>query len=191
MKFIKLLIISIICFTLVGCGTTEEKVEYDKSTFNVIEDLKTVSVDMFVYTDFNDPDHVFRKLSFNEALRLYDEEGTGILFYGYPTCGVCPMVLPSLNEAAKTVNSQIYYVDLNSETINEADMEHFEDLAHDHLYLEDDGTRSFRVPMVVVVINGEIVDSHIGHLGAKGSTLDEGEKAELQSFYEDMFYPFK
>ncbi len=191
MKILKLCLALLLVSSIAGCTKQEETTTYDKSTFNYIEDLKTVSVDMFAYRGFDDADHVFRKLGFNESLRIFEEDATAIIYYGYPSCPTCTLVVSSMNEAAKNVDMQINYVDVSGETIGDDAMATFETLAQDHLYEEADGSRSFRVPLVMVVINGEIVASHIGALDGMGSDLSESEEQELTSFYEELFAPFK
>lgn len=190
MKFLKALLAIGLMLT---CAACEKK--YDKSTFKYIdEDLMAVSVDMSAYQGFTDSNHVFKRITFKEALRFFDEQATGIVYYGYSSCPFCVQVVPVLNQVAKEYGLTVYYVDVHGEDkISDADLDRFLELADEFLEHED-GKAQFYVPQVFVFVNGEIIGSHLSAVDSYDPSMGNMTSAqvkELTNIFKKMLKPLK
>lgn len=191
----KKLIACLLAFlVLSGCtGKTETQFkEYDvpSGEHKVIE-LMNVPVDMTEYQGFTDTDHVYRRTTMKESFRLVDEQATGILYFGYNTCPYCLQVVPVLNDLAKKYGQMVYYIDVFStvDAIPDEDIDRFLDMYADFLEKED-GEPVFYVPQVFVIVNGQVIDSHIGAVDSYDpstqSKLNAEQKEELTYILESM-----
>lgn len=62
------------------------------------------------YTDL-DYDHVYEKITFADFDNLIKEKASFVIYFGRPDCHSCKIVVPSVNEYAKSVNlDKIYYI---------------------------------------------------------------------------------
>ena len=163
----KKLIACLLAFlVLSGCtGKTETQFkEYDvpSGEHKVIE-LMNVPVDMTEYQGFTDTDHVYRRTTMKESFRLVDEGVTGILYFGYNTCPYCLKVVPILNDLAKKYGQMVYYIDVFNEqdTISDEDIDRYLNMYVDFLE-KDEGEPVFYVPQVFVIVNGQVIDGHVG-----------------------------
>jgi len=191
MKLLKLIIGSVlVAAVLSGCG---KQSEYDKSTYVYLEDIKAVDVDMSGYEGFTDSSHVYKKITFKESLRFFDEKATGVVYYGYNTCPYCIQVVPTLNEVAEKYGLTVYYIDVYGDVIADADIERFLTLADEFLEHED-GEPVFYVPQVFVFVNGEITGGHLGAVDSYDPSvgyMSSKQKKELKSIFEDLLLPLK
>ncbi len=191
MKIVKKLILAfLLASMLVGC---EAKV--DKSNYKYLNDLKSVNVDMSVYKGFTDTDHAYKKISFKESLRIFDEKATAVLYYGYSSCPYCIQIVPVLNEVAKSYDLTVYYVDMHGDDkISEADLTKFKEMLADHLEKDADGKPQFMVPQVFVVVNGEVVGEHLSAVDsydASNGNMTSSQKKELTKIYQKIMKPVK
>lgn len=190
MKFLKLVLSFAVVLGLAACG--EKPV--DKSGYQYIEDLKSVDVDMTSYPGFTDTNHVFKKITFKESLRFFDEKGTGIVYYGYATCPYCVQVVPVLNEVAKSYGLTVYYVDVHGDKISDADIDRYMDLAKEFLDKDDEGNPQFFVPQIFTFVNGEIVGDHLGAVDSydpSAGNLTSSQRKELTNIIKKILKPLK
>lgn len=170
-----------------GCASKSEKV-----TITNPVDIQSEPAIMTVYEWIGDEIADFQEITFAESLRLFTEKGSGILYYGYNDCQWCERAVPVLNEAALQTGVTVYYIDVYGPfqpTKDEFDdlMDYIEDT-----FLEDDkGNKSFFVPLVIGVKNGEITGSHVSlvksfELKDETSMMDEAQKKELRDIYLDI-----
>lgn len=182
---------------LAGCAkadTTEEQFkEYDVpgGEIKTIE-LMNVAVDMTAYQGFTDRDHVFRRTTMKESFRLLDEEASGILYFGYSTCPYCLQVVPVLNELAKKYGQTVYYIDVYNEVdrISDAELDRYMSAYADFLETDEDGEPVFYVPQVFVIVNGQVIDGHVGAVDSfdpsTQSSLTSEQSKELIYILESM-----
>ena len=186
---------SLLCvLLLVGCTT---KTEIQFKEYNVPEgehriiELMNVPVDMQQYNGFTDVDHVFRRTTMKESFRLVDEGATGILYFGYSTCPYCLKVVPILNDLAKKYGQMVYYIDVFNEQdkISDDDINRYLDMYVDFLET-DDGEPVFYVPQVFVIVNGQVIDGHVGAVDSYDPStqtqLTAEQKEELTWILESM-----
>lgn len=91
----------------------------------------------------------FNEISVSEYLDLYDGEEDTLVLFASPTCGYCQIAEPILHHIAYQYDLTINYVDVSA-----MDSDEQADLLDSNTYFEQLGT-----PSLLVVSNGEIVDS--------------------------------
>lgn len=118
-------------------------------------------------------DNVYKKISAKNAVDLIENK-TGIIYIGYPKCPWCQKLVPILNEVAiEDEVENIYYIDnfydmrpdKNENPKNEKEYDKLVSLLGDEIVemkLEESEFNIIRVPLVLFVKNGKILDYHIG-----------------------------
>ena len=113
MKYLKILLIVVLVFTLTACkggkGDAEKfKEEYEslnekKSNGHIIKSIKISKNNPIKYSNYD------------EVLKVI-KSGTGIIYLGYPECPWCRTAIPVLLEAAKDYKiDTIYYINMKNE----------------------------------------------------------------------------
>ena len=59
-----------------------------------------------------------KEVDVDDALALFDEEGTHVLYIGRSTCSVCVQFVPVLNEVQEDLDFKTNYLDVNAFTNN-------------------------------------------------------------------------
>lgn len=187
----KLLVLLLSVSLLAGCtakinqDSTNSIQKIDVSTLNIL-DLNATTADMSDYTLLTDTQHVFKQITMEESLRLFDEKGSGVLFYGYKQCGFCQQAVPVLNNAARQMGVDVYYVDVKSQEGNSSEI--FEQLINrveDHL-AEENGQKMFYVPQIFVIKDGEIVGEHLSLIDSydiNSGDMNEKQRNDLKKIY--------
>ncbi len=152
-------------------------------------------------------DNNVKYASFDEVMDFLNE-GTGILYLGFPECPWCRNMVPILTETAKEEEvSTLYYFnalsirdikELNDEgkivVKQQGTKEYYElvDKLSDFLTpyegLNDEGIKRIYFPTVVFVQGGKIVDVHIGTVDSQEDpykVLNKKQKAELKKIYQN------
>lgn len=163
---------SILMALLMLAGCAEKK--------SMLEDLKTVPNDMMSYETITEPSDRFLELSMEEALRLFEEKGSGILLISRPSCPHCLNAVPVLHEVAKEHDLMIYYVDCSKGFENQH-LEKLEVYAANVL-----GARGVLVPIVFSIVNGEALGRHIGTVADEDGLLNEEQKIKTREIYEKL-----
>jgi predicted bacteriocin transport accessory protein len=169
--------------TLIGCSSAKTKIT------NTVE-LNTSDADMDQYTWIGDEIGDFRKVTMKEVLRLFDEQGSGILFFGYPGCKWCERAVPVLNEAILEKGVTVYYADMK-DTYDSSDMDILKQDIYDALPVDADGNRDFYVPMVVGVKKGKVTGHHTSLVDgfviqSDTDQMNDAQKKELKNLYLDI-----
>lgn len=103
-------------------------------------------------------DNVFVYRSINEIINILDN-GTGIVYLGFPECKWCQAYVPYLNDVAKENNlEKIYYFNILEDRKNNTD-EYMEivNLLKFYLEYDEEGKKRVFVPAVIAVKEGNIV----------------------------------
>lgn len=144
MKKKLLLIIPIICaFLLVGCNKEEKETDAQKFAQE--------------YTSVTDNNYFVYRNS-EEIIKIL-ENGTGVVYLGFPECPWCQAYVPMLNEIADIEGlEKIYYYNvLEARKNNTEDYQKMVELLSDYLQYDDEGNKRIYVPAVIFVVKGEIV----------------------------------
>lgn len=188
MKKLGLMMI-VLLLTLTGCAKPEEKGQ------TIIIELEGKKADMSGYAGFTTTDHNFYRVTLNESNRVFSENGSAILYFGYNDCPWCVNAVPVINTVAKELDLKIYYVDISSKEGNEqADYDALIGYVKDKLKKDDKGIPVLYVPQVFVVKDGVVVDDHMGTVeshDAHERMINDAEKKQLADIYSKMFKKLK
>lgn len=112
----------------------------------------------------------FEKINVNEALGLYDKEGTHVIYIGRNDCGICQQFVPILKDVQDELNFKINYIDLNEYNNFKTS---FKDLAAKFTVKakandEEDTIGNLFIkngytPTVIIIKDGKTVDGFIGY----------------------------
>lgn len=174
MKKILLSLMSI--FMLVACSEAKSEVSPSPtptSKVNVMEGYEKLSDDNVFYT--KDSDGVLKLL----------EHGTGVIYLGFKECPWCQAYAPYLDEVSKENELNVLYYDIledrkeNTEfyqTLVEAISKQGDDITG----YDNDGNARIFVPLVLYVVNGEI----IGYDGSETNQLSTDD-ISVEDFWTD------
>lgn len=194
MKKFLCVLMCVLC--LCACSGKKDNTTTNSNIVNSVElKTSTFSTDGYEFFDKN-ATIAIKKIGFNEALRMFDEKGTGIVVWGYQGCPYCQRALPVLNDAAVESGINVYYVDLRANDIADmSDDEWATSFSSLMNYLEsiltiEDGEPVMYVPEVVAIKDGTIVDHHLSLVDSFDSSVQnemtEDQKLELINIYLDM-----
>ncbi|MDO4415645.1 MAG: hypothetical protein Q4C20_11275 [Erysipelotrichaceae bacterium] len=187
MKKLSALLLSL-CLLLCGCA----KQETEKVTITNPVDIYSEPAIMTVYEWIGNEIADFQEITFTESLRLFSEKGSGILYFGYDNCPFCERAVPMLNEAALETGVSVYYVDVYG--VFQPTRKEFDELMGyvDEALIEDeDGGKSFFVPLILGIKNGEITGHHVALVDGftienEESQMNDAQKEELKNIYLDI-----
>lgn len=91
----------------------------------------------------------FKDIDVDTYLELYEGSKNSVVLFASPTCGYCQIAEPILHHIAYQYDLTIHHVDVSTLSTDES-----EELADSNEYFSQLGT-----PALLVVSNGEIVDS--------------------------------
>ena len=139
-----------------------------------------------------DADNRFVYASDDEILDIMNN-GSGIVFLGFPECPWCQQLAPIVDEAARAENlDKIYYLNIReSRANNDATYQQLLEKLKDYVGKDDDGNPRILVPDVTAVRDGEIVGRFKQEATADGETAtptsywtDERRERAVQQFRE-------
>ena len=169
----KKLVALILTFLLVltGCNTVE--------VTKVKDDIKTDSIRF--HNDYNtvDKDNIYEYATYSNVIDTLNN-GTGIIYLGFPTCSLCKEIVPVLNDVAKQKNikSILYY---NFRDIRDNNTQEYQELAKllsDYINVDDEGNERITAPTVVFVNKGDIVGVYIGTINSDSEEIFTDEQKE-------------
>jgi putative bacteriocin transport accessory protein len=180
---------------LAGCfNKTDSKKNTSSDTLTITNkvSLTSTKADMKGYKWIRNDVADFQLISLKESLRMFEEGGTGILYYGYDECAWCNRAVPELNEVAKELNLTIYYVDASAK-VEKDDYKKLLEYIDPVLKVNSSGEKGFYVPAVIGVKNGKLVDYHVSLLDDfelskddPNKQLSDAQKQELQDIYRNI-----
>ena len=158
----KLLCALLLVSSLVGCSKKEEPTPTSTSEV-VIEnnvDVVATKADMSGYTRLTDADHRFITIEFEDLLRIFEEKGTAIIYFGRVNCPFCQRAVPVINEVAKELNIDVYSVNVDNAVFT-MDMYYAIEPYIEKTFVESQGQKNFLIPELVSVKDGEVQQWHI------------------------------
>jgi len=166
------------------------------------------------YFDVNlSSNNLFKYIKAEDAVKFLNE-GTGVIYFGFPQCPWCRTLVPYLEEVGKSVGvKNIYYLNIlelrdtyevegkKANITKEGTKEYYELLKALDKYLEeyyltnedgkkiDTGVKRLYAPTTVVVKDGKIVDFLEGTVDSqkKFVALTKEETSELKKRLSNMF----
>ncbi len=143
-------LIAVIVVLLIKDNQTDNREENNIKTSDALkfaEEYSLVGKDnVFVYTDVD---------------KIIDilENGTGVVYLGFPECQWCGQYVVYLNEVAKERNiSQIYYYNIREDRSNNSENYlKIVDILKDYLQDDEEGNPRIYVPAVIFMSDGKII----------------------------------
>jgi len=158
MKKRNIVILFLIVILGLGVGGYFLLKDKDDDNRNQIEEKQTDAERFAADYEEIDEDNVFVYKDVDEIIKIM-ENGTGVVYLGYPECPWCQEYVKYLNEVAKEVGiDKIYYG--NTKKIKEEDMDKYHKLISilsGHLQFTDEGEEWIFVPNVSFHIDGKII----------------------------------
>lgn len=154
-------------------------------------------------------DSLFVPINEEDALQLL-ESGTGVIIFEFPECPWCRNMMPVVNEAAKEMAlSKLYTFNIRGErnqiilgddgelvTVNEGTefyrkvLDLLGESASVYDGLNDESIRRIYAPTVFVIVDGEVISSHISTVDSQTdplTPLTDAQHQELLDIYKGMF----
>jgi hypothetical protein len=122
---------------------------------------------------------------------MFDEQGSGILYLGYPGCPWCERAVPILNEAViEKRRDGLLYVN-TKDPFDAAEFDTLKDDLYDAMPVDADGNRDFYVPMVVGIKKGAITGHHTSlvddfQINSSEDQMSDAQKKKLKDLYLDI-----
>lgn len=145
MGIIIVILVAIIIFMLVGNKNEEQTVKSDAEKFS--EEYTLV-----------DKDNKFRYAAIDEVIDTL-EDGTGVVYLGFPECKWCQQYTVYLNELAKDRNiPEIMYYNIREDRQdNTKNYQTIVNILKDYLPEDEEGNPRVYVPAVIFMSNGKIL----------------------------------
>lgn len=154
-----------------------------------------------------DKKNPMKYISYDELLEILDE-GTGIVYFGFPECPWCRNALPVLLEAAKENNiKEIYYfnakdirdektLDENGNIVTKKEgteeyktiLEKLKDYLDPYEGLNNEEIKRLYFPNVFFISNGKVVGNHMSTVDSQEdpkTPLNKEQHNELKKIYTD------
>ncbi len=108
--------------------------------------------------EYDMEENVFVYRNIDEIIKIL-ENGTGIVYLGFPECPWCKAYVKILNEVAKEEGiEKIYYYDILEDRSNNTEKyQKIVSILNDNLLYDEEGNHKIYVPDVTFVLNGEII----------------------------------
>lgn len=184
-KVIYTLLIVFLLIIVTGCNNKDT----DESKFKEeYESLNNEYLEIEIIDDNN-----IKYSNIGEIIDII-ENGTGIIYFGYPEDPMCRNVIPVLLESASELGvEEIYYLNLNNEFDEEGnESDEYKQLLEsldsvlDNPTIDDENEDTIIMPTVVFVFEGEIVGVHTNSVSSHTDPLQPlttDEKNELMDIY--------
>ena len=153
-------------------------------------------------------DSLFVPINEEDALQLL-ESGTGVLIFEFPECPWCRNMMPVVDQAAKEMAlSKLYAFNIREErdqitlgddglvVVNEGTefyrkvLEILGENASVYDGLNDESIRRIYAPTVFVIVDGEVLSSHVSTVDSQSDPfipLTDAQHQELLDIYKGMF----
>ena len=148
MSIIIVVLVAVVVFLLVKDN------EKDETDNNEITDALKFAEEYTLVPD----DNVFVYSDVDEIIDIL-ENGTGVVYLGFPECQWCDQYVVYLNEVAKENGIlEIHYYNIREDRSNNTEnYQKIVALLEDYLEDDEDGNHRIYVPAVIFMNNGEIV----------------------------------
>lgn len=183
-----------------------DAIKFKEEYENLNNELKSDGVNKHTKINIIE-DNVMKYSTYNEVMNIL-ENGTGVIYFGYPECPWCRNAVPELLEAAKETGLEtIYYFNdmsiRDQKSLDETGNIVVEKEGTDEYYnllvklsdylgpykgLNDETIKRLYVPTVVFVKDGSIVGVHIGTVESQTDPsilLNDEQSEELQQIYKE------
>lgn len=195
---VKIILILISIFLITGCQTKNNVVDNNinnNTNESHINETSQNELDKFKkeYETSNDievhiPDNTL--IHYAKASEIMDilTNGTGIIYFGRPTCPWCRNIIPVLADISTKYNMVINYYNPGEVSYDEKDIyQNIKQALNNYLDEDKTGQKKLYIPDVYFIKNGQVIGHHIGSVTSQNDPyipLDNDQKEELKDIYE-------
>lgn len=175
----KVLIIALVLIVVLGLGVFFGVKAYKEAHMTDAEKFAKE------YTDVSE-DNVFVYRDIDEIIQIM-EEGTGVVFLGFPECDWCQAYVKYLDEVAKEMEiEEVYYYNIKEDREeNTKEYQKVVELLEERLQNDDEGNKRVYVPNVSFHADGKLVGNNCEtSLDTKG--LDDPEEYWTKEEVEEL-----
>ncbi len=126
--------------------------------------------------------HQFLAITWEEALRLFDEGGSGILFFAKSDGTESVLAAGVVNEAAKELGVHVYYVDAN-QSVSQETYSALSSYVSETFVQDEAGNKTFYLPNLIAVKDGVITNYHVSLLTGIGAEMTDDQHTALKNEY--------
>ena len=149
--------IFLLSITLFACSKEEEKI------VSSIEGA--TEANMIDYVSLTNNDN-FAEISYDTLESCVgNKKINAIVFMGYPSCDNCQKVIKDIQDAAISAEQTVYYFNVNKAIDTDEDYDRIVELLTPILKEDDEDSSKLALytPQVFLIIDGELVQGHIGY----------------------------
>ena len=178
----KKLVAVILTFLLVLTGCSKVKVT------KVKDDIKTDGIRFSEEYKTISNNNLFEYSTYNNIIEVLNN-GTGIIYLGFPECTLCKEIVPIINDACKEkkVKTIMYY---NFKEIRNSNTEEYQKLANilsDYIKVDEEGIKRITAPTIIFVNKGNISSVYIGTYDSnEEEIIVEEKKEELKNNFKSL-----
>ncbi|MCF0260226.1 MAG: hypothetical protein HUJ54_10245 [Erysipelotrichaceae bacterium] len=134
-------------------------------------------------------DYGFIPMEFDDAVALFKEGKSGLLYFGFPDCPWCKEAVPILQQEAEAAGVDVYYIrtrdDERNRLYSDEQKEQIIPYLKEYMDNDEDGVLTLYVPVIVAVKDGKVTAGHVGtvdgHNAKAGEmTAEQKKQAEAQ-----------
>lgn len=187
--YLLVLAIVILITIVLGIMVKNNQSNYDdgirfKEEYEAVNDTVPMTID---------EDNPIKYLDY-EGLEELFTSGTGVIYFGFPSCPWCRNIIPVLFDVADKNNwDTIYYANPRELKIDETKYNKLLDMLSEYLR-ESEGKKVLYVPDVYFVKDGKIVGHHISTVESQTNptiSLTVEQVEELSNIYQSLFDQIK
>jgi len=132
-------------------------------------------------------DNIIKYATIDDVLKIFEDNQSGVIYFGYPKCLYCRSAVEVLLSAADSTElDTIYYLDVE-DTSNSRYKDLYSILGNE-LTIVENGKQKIEEPLVIFVGSGNIFNYNIGTLPSQEDPfikLDESQKEGLKGIYSN------
>lgn len=170
-------VLGILFVILICCGCSQK--------VNYTYDIQYRDVDMSAYKGVSSTDHNFKEINVSELYNCIDNESSGLFYLGRSNCGCCQKCVKYINEAAKSLNVIVYYLDVYNEEMpinTDEEIAKITEYLKDAIDPTDNEEMQLQTPTVFSIINGKVYDFNVCTYGYS--------EDKMTKRYKEIFKPF-
>ena len=158
--------------------------------YNSVKDNKETDAVRFASEYPVSEDNVFVYRTLEEINKIL-ENGTGLIFFGFPECPWCRGYAPIINEIAKQEKlEKVYYFNIKQDRADNTELyQKTVKLLEENLRYDEEGNRRIYAPSLIAVKNGKVVgfdDTRYWNNKSYETPEDFWNKEDLTSMKEKL-----
>lgn len=176
----------LLCFPLVACSAGGNSKEGIKPNVDIPKE--SISENSKVQ-----PEKTMSETTMDEAIKMFENKESGILYFGFEKCPWCKEAKPILEEVAEKEGVTIHYVKIRDKKLerlySDEQKENIQQYISEYMSENDEGELTLYVPLVLVVKDGKVLSGHEGTVDghdAHERKMTEKEAKTVKKTYRKM-----